>query len=82
MPFFVQGREWHRPPKGDREIECDRTDINIMTTAKRIGLSLHEMDMMSLQDFFDFVYAYIGGQSEDDSPREATQADIDAFFGR
>jgi len=39
---------------------------------------MDELDMMTLQDFFDFVYAYVGGT--DDSPREATQEDIDAFY--
>jgi len=46
--------------------------------ARRIGLSLQELDMLTMQDFFDLVYAYMG--DDPDKPREATQADIDAFY--
>jgi len=31
-----------------------------------------------MQDFIDFVHAYLG--VDPDEPREATQEDIDAFF--
>lgn len=31
-----------------------------------------------MQDFIDFVHAYLG--DDPDAPREATQEDIDAFF--
>jgi len=37
-----------------------------------------ELDMLTMQDFFDLVYAYMG--DDPDVPREATQADIDAFY--
>ena len=36
-----------------------------------------ELDMLTMQDFFDLVYAYI---DDPDAPREATQEDIDAFY--
>lgn len=32
-----------------------------------------------MDSFFDYVAMYLG--MEDDAPREATQDDIDAFFG-
>lgn len=37
-----------------------------------------ELDMLTMQDFFDLVYAYMG--DDPDAPREATQEDIDAFY--
>jgi len=37
-----------------------------------------ELDLLTMQDFFDLVYAYMG--DDPDEPREATQEDIDAFF--
>jgi len=37
-----------------------------------------ELDLLTLQDFFDLVYAYMG--DDPDATREATQEDIDAFF--
>lgn len=46
--------------------------------ARRIGLSMTELDLLTMQDFFDLVYAYMG--DDPDAPREATQADIDAFY--
>lgn len=44
----------------------------------RFGMSLHELDLLTLQDFFDIAHVYLG--DDPDEPREATQADIDAFF--
>jgi len=37
-----------------------------------------ELDLLTMQDFFDLVHAYMGDDS--DAPREATQEDIDAFY--
>src|SRR5690606_2129187 len=54
------------------------TDINIIALARRIGLSIQELDLLTLQDFFDLVYAYVG--DDPDAPREATQEDIDALY--
>lgn len=41
-------------------------------------MSLHELDLLTLQDFFDIAHVHLG--DDPDEPREATQADIDAFF--
>lgn len=71
-------RPWHRRPKGDARNSCDRADANIIATAKRIGMSLQELDMLTLQDFLDIVHAYMG--EDPDAPREATQEDIDMFY--
>jgi len=37
-----------------------------------------ELDLLTMQDFFDLAYAYLG--DDPDAPREATQEDIDAFY--
>ena len=52
--------------------------MNIISSAKRIGLSMMELDMLTMQDFFDLAYAYMGDDPE--MSREATQEDIDAFY--
>jgi len=39
---------------------------------------LQELDILTMQDFFDLAYAYMG--DDPDAPREATQEDIDAFY--
>jgi len=44
-----------------------------------VGLSFDELREFTVDSFFDFVSGYLG--IEDDAPREATQDDIDAFFG-
>ncbi|WP_262362338.1 hypothetical protein [Paenibacillus senegalensis] len=41
-------------------------------------LSFHELNEFRLRDFFEFADAYAGESNE---PQEATQADIDAFYG-
>lgn len=74
----MEERPWYRRPRSNVGNRCDRTDINIIALARRIGLSIQELDLLTLQDFFDLVYAYMG--DDPDVPREATQEDIDAFY--
>lgn len=71
-------KPWHRRSKGGGNNRCDRTDINIIALARKIGLSMVELDLLSMQDFFDLIYAYMGDDPND--PRMATQEDIDAFY--
>lgn len=52
--------------------------MNIIATAKRIDMSLYELDLLTLQDFLDIAHAYMG--EDPDAPREATQEDIDMFY--
>lgn len=56
----------------------DNFEISLLVIAKRVGLSFEEINMMTLQELFDFVDLWAGGNS--DGPVEATQADIDKFF--
>ena len=74
----METKPWHRRPKNESPNRVDRTDINIIALARRIGLSMTELDLLTMQDFFDLVYAYMG--DDPDASREATQEDIDAFF--
>lgn len=49
--------------------------------AKRVGLSFEELNQMTLDEFFDFVDAWVGEvDNKSAAPRKATQADIDAFY--
>jgi hypothetical protein len=45
-----------------------------------VGLSFLEMNELRVVDLLDIAKVYVG--KEDDQPREATQSDIDAFYGR
>lgn len=49
-----------------------------MAVGKRIGLSFAEMNELRVSDLFDLAHSYSG--SKNDTPREAEQEDIDAFF--
>jgi len=49
-----------------------------MVIAKRFKLSMEELDMFTMQDFFDYIYAEMG--EDKDAPRMANQDDIDAFY--
>lgn len=53
-------------------------EIDILAVGKKIGLSFAEMNELRVVDLFDMVGSYSG--AEDD--RDATQDDIDAFYGR
>ncbi len=49
--------------------------------AKRVGLSFDELNQMTLDEFFDYVDIWVGdNEDESAAPRQATQADIDAFY--
>ena len=61
-----------KPPKSNFE-----TDL--LALAKRVGLSFEELREFRMDSFFDYTAMYLG--IEDDAPKEATQEDIDAFFG-
>lgn len=56
-----------------------KLDINLIALAKRMNLSFIELNELRVVDLIEIGDAYYG--KKDDKPREATQADIDAFFG-
>jgi len=51
----------------------------MLVTAKRMGLSFEELNMLTLDDYIDFVELW--APEDEDGERYATQADIDAFLG-
>ncbi len=52
-----------------------------MVIAKRVGLTFDELNQMTLDEFFDYVDIWVGDNDDKSAaPRQATQADIDAFF--
>ena len=58
----------------------ERLEISLLVVGKRIGLSFLEMNELRSVDLLDMAKVFSG--REDDKPKEATQADIDSFFGR
>lgn len=50
----------------------------MLALGKRLGLSFAELSDLRVQDLLAMGRSFFG--VEDDGPREATQADIDAYF--
>ena len=46
-----------------------------------MGLSFAELNLFSLQDYIDFVDAWVGEGEKAGGRRQATQADIDKYMG-
>ena len=53
-------------------------ELRTLVMAKRMGMSFEELSFLTMQDFLDFVDAWIG---KEETVRNATQADIDRFMG-
>lgn len=53
-------------------------ELRTLVMAKRMGMSFEELSLLTMQDFLDFVDAWIG---KEENVRSATQADIDRFMG-
>lgn len=58
----------------------ERLDISLLALGKRVGLSFAEMNELRSEDLIQLARCYAG--SDEKKPREATQSDIDAFYGR
>lgn len=46
--------------------------------AKKVGLSFGELNMLTLQNFVDFIDLWVGEDKK--GPRKAKQDDIDNFY--
>lgn len=57
-----------------------RLDVDLLAIGKKVGLSFGEMNELRVVDLLDLARSYTG--SKQDAPRDATQHDIDAFYGR
>lgn len=56
--------------------KTNNCEISVLAIAKKAGLSFEELNMMTMQDFVDFVYSWVG----EDTTADTTQDDIDAFY--
>ncbi len=54
--------------------------FDLLALGKRSGLTFEEMNELRVRDLVSMVESYAGAKKE--GPREATQADIDAFYSR
>lgn len=61
----------HDSPEGEFDFE-----MGILVMAKKTKLSFEELNLLSLNDFFNYLDSY----TEDLGERKATQSDIDDFY--
>ncbi|MNR93711.1 hypothetical protein D3C72_247710 [compost metagenome] len=54
-------------------------EIELLALGKKIGLTFSEINELRVNDLFEVAKCFSG--IEDDKPQEATQSDIDAFYG-
>lgn len=77
MPFFVEERKL--TSKSQRSnTDNEDTEIWMLVTAKKMGLSFEELNLFSLNDYITFVNKWVG--EENDSSRHADQNDIDKLL--
>ncbi|MGG1673324.1 hypothetical protein ACIFOE_22335 [Paenibacillus sp. NRS-1783] len=55
--------------------------MDLLAIGKRIGLSFAEINDLRCQDLIDLARSYTGSDDQEKS-KDATQVDIDAFYGR
>lgn len=77
MPPFVDQKHLS---KGDAEADIDEFnyEISLLAAAKKSRLSFEELNLLSLNDFFDYLDMFLGNESSE--PEKATQNDIDNFY--
>lgn len=78
MPPFVASRHL-KEETDDSNKNTDKYEISILAAAKKSKLSFEELNLLSLNDFFDYVDLFVGTENEEVA-REATQDDIDLFY--
>lgn len=66
--------------KANENTNTDDIEIGMLVTAKRMGLSFEELNLLSLQDYLIFVDKWTG-ESGQGGTRQATQADIEKYMG-
>lgn len=65
--------------ESDEEIiETDNNwEISILVNAKRMGLSIEELNLLTMQSYIDYQDMYLGNK---ETKKQATQADIDRLL--
>lgn len=76
MPPFVTSRKLKKNSKPAKDFNYE---VSILVMAKQTGLSFEELNMMTLQEFVDYVDMWVGDE-DNNEPRMATQEDIDNFY--
>lgn len=78
MPPFVEKK--HLNNESDTNLEEFDYEVSLLVAAKKSKLSFEELNLLSLNDFFNYLDMYMGEKEEEEKPRIATQEDIDKFY--
>lgn len=54
-------------------------ELSILVMSKKVGLSFEELNILTMNDFMDFIDIYLG-ETDAVVERDATQDDIDDFY--
>lgn len=61
------------------DTEPDRMDLELLVIGKKTGLTFEEMNMFRVRDLLKFIHIYAGEKDDQNTVRQAGQADFDAF---
>lgn len=62
-----------------KQSKLENEEVSLLIIAKKVGLSLEELNMLTLQELIDFADMFTGN-TEEDEEKEVTQEDIDNFY--
>lgn len=71
--------EKYQKKEREQRSEARATALDLLALGKRAGLTFDEMNQLRVRDLVGIVEAYTG-DGEDGGAREASQADVDAFY--
>lgn len=81
MPPFVEDKHLTKKDSQDSEgIEEFNYEVSLLVAAKQSKLSFEELNLLTLNDFFNYLDMFVGEKEDDEKPRIATQEDIDNFY--
>lgn len=77
MPPFIAKKHLKSGNKTKNKSNAN-FEITILASAKKAKLSFEELNLMSLNDFFDYIDIFVG--DDEQQVRDAQQEDIDNFY--
>lgn len=77
MPPFIAKKHLKSEDKTKKKNNTS-FEITILASAKKAKLSFEELNLMSLNDFFDYIDIFVG--DDEQQVIEAQQEDIDNFY--
>lgn len=81
MAFFVPPDLQLRQQRSQKRSEpVERTDLLLLSNAKKMGLSFDEVNMFRVRDLVEFTDIYFADVGDGNRLRDASQEDIDRLL--